>query len=70
MLDRLRITIIRSSRKTLALRVTGPDSAEVRAPRLMPKSQIDAFVGKRRAGCKSICSWPPSASRRPPPSPR
>ena len=47
MLDRLRITIIRSSRKTLALRVTGPDSAEVRAPRLMPKSQIDAFVRQK-----------------------
>lgn len=44
----LKITVIRSQRKTLALRLLGPDSAEVRAPLHMPQSQIEDFLQKQR----------------------
>ena len=43
----LHITVKRSSRKTLSLRLTGPDSAEVRAPLATPQSQIDDFLRRQ-----------------------
>ncbi len=45
----VKITVIRSDRRTLSLRVTGPDSAEVRAPLGLPRSRIDAFL-REKAG--------------------
>ena len=40
----MNLTIIRSNRKTITMRITGPDSVEVRAPLGMPQSQIDDFI--------------------------
>ena len=42
-------TIIRSNRKTITMRITGPDSVEVRAPLGMPQSQIDDFIERHQA---------------------
>ena len=49
MLDNIQITVFRSDRKSVALRVTGPNTAEIRAPRQMPQAEIDAFLRKNTA---------------------
>lgn len=45
----MNLTIIRSNRKTITMRITGPDSVEVRAPLGMPQSQIDDFIERYQA---------------------
>ena len=40
-------TLIRSDRRTLSLRIMADGKAEVRAPRFMPKSEIDRFVSSK-----------------------
>ncbi len=56
----IEITIIRSNRKSLALRITGPRSAEVRAPLDMPQARIDAFLNQHRAWLeKHMAAQPP-----------
>ena len=45
----MNLTIIRSSRKTISIRITGPDSVEVRAPRRMPQAQINDFIERHQA---------------------
>lgn len=40
----IKIHIIRSNRKTIALEITSQDQAIVRAPRLMPNVEIEKFV--------------------------
>ena len=45
----MNLTIIRSNRKTITMRITGPDSVEVRAPLGMPQSQIDDFIERHQA---------------------
>ena len=45
----LQITIIRSSRKTVAMRITGPNAVEIRAPKTMPQAQIDDFILQHQA---------------------
>ena len=45
----LQITIIRSSRKTVAMRITGPNAVEIRAPKTMPQAQIDDFIRQHQA---------------------
>lgn len=45
----IQITVIRSRRKTLALRITGTDTAEVRAPQWMTGAQIEAYVAQSRS---------------------
>ncbi len=58
----MKLTIIRSGRKTLSMRVTGPDTVEIRAPRETPQSQIDDFVKRHRAWLeKHLALTPPSA---------
>ena len=42
------IRLIRSGRKTMALEISAPDCVTVRAPRLMPRFAIDAFIAKHR----------------------
>ena len=44
----MNLTIIRSSRKTIAMRITGPDAIEIRAPWIMPQAQINDFVNKAK----------------------
>ena len=59
----MNLTIIRSNRKTIAMRITGPDSVEVRAPRRIPQSQIDDFIERHQAWiAKHIARIPPPAS--------
>jgi len=43
------IQIIRSSRKTISMRITGPNAVEIRAPRNMPQAQIDHFIQQHQA---------------------
>ena len=45
----MNLTIIRSDRKTISMRITGPDSAEIRAPRSIAQSQIDDFIKRHQA---------------------
>ncbi len=45
----IEITVVRGRRKTVALRVTGPHAAEIRAPADMPREQIDDFLNRHRA---------------------
>ena len=45
----MNLKIIRSNRKTISMRIIGPDSVEVRAPQSMPQSQIDAFIKRHHA---------------------
>ena len=40
-------TLVRSDRRTLSLRIMADGKAEVRAPRFMPKSEIDRFVSSK-----------------------
>ena len=40
----IRITVIRSNRKTLAIRVIGPDALEVRAPQRLTQKQIEDYL--------------------------
>ena len=49
MIENIRVTVVRTNRKTLALRVTDPDAIEVRAPRRVSQAQIDAFI-RQHAG--------------------
>ena len=59
----MNLTIIRSSRKTISMRITGPDAVEVRAPREMPQSQIDDFIKRHRTWLeKRLASAPQPAS--------
>ena len=44
----MKIEIIRSSRKTMSLEVTGDARVIVRAPLRMPKAQIDQFVKEKQ----------------------
>ena len=46
---RLQITVIRSDRKTLSIRVTGQDALEVRAPRRMTQKEIGECLRKNTA---------------------
>ncbi|MBR5111358.1 MAG: M48 family metallopeptidase [Clostridia bacterium] len=41
--------VIRSSRKTLSMRITGPDAVEIRAPKTVSQAQIDDFIREHRA---------------------
>lgn len=55
--DKMEYQLIRSARKTLALEVRG-GQVIVRAPQRLPRSQIDAFVGKHEkwiAGKLALC---------------
>ena len=45
----IRFTVIRSSRKTLAIRITGNDTLEVRAPRQLTNRQIEAYLRQNSA---------------------
>ena len=45
----IRITVIRSNRKTLALRVVGPDALEVRAPLRLSQRQIEDYLRQNAA---------------------
>ena len=59
----MNLTIIRSSRKTISLRITGPDAIEIRAPRNMPQAQIDDFLERHRSWIeKHIAGIPQPAS--------
>ena len=59
----MNLTIIRSNRKTIAMRITGPDSVEVRAPRRMPQAQINDFIERHRSWIeKHIARVPQPAS--------
>ena len=65
MLERnpMNLTIIRSNRKTIAMRITGPDTVEIRAPRRMPQAQIDDFIERHQAWLeKRIARIPQPAS--------
>lgn len=58
----MKLTIIRSSRKTLSMRVTGPDTVEIRAPRSTPQAQIDDFIRRHQAWLeKRLALMPPPA---------
>ena len=46
---RIQIQVIRSSRKTIAIRITGPNTVEIRAPRTMSQAQIDDFIQRHQA---------------------
>lgn len=61
---RITLTIIRSSRRTIQLKILSPDEAQVRAPLTMPLEAIHRFVRSKR-------SWlsrhlPPSTAPLPP----
>lgn len=43
------LEIIRSSRKTIAVQISGPHQVTVRAPRHMPQSAIQDFLAQHRA---------------------
>ena len=59
----MKLTIIRSNRKTIAMRITGPDTVEIRAPRRMPQAQIDDFIERHQAWIeKHIARIPQPAS--------
>ena len=45
----IQIQVIRSSRKTIAMRITGPNAVEIRAPRSMSQAQIDDFIRQHQA---------------------
>ncbi|MBR3108365.1 MAG: M48 family metallopeptidase [Clostridia bacterium] len=45
----IQVQVIRSSRKTIAMRVTGPNEVEIRAPRSMRQAQIDDFIRQHEA---------------------
>ena len=65
MLERnpMNLTIIRSNRKTIAMRIIGPDAVEIRAPRKMPQSQINDFIERHRSWIeKHIARIPQPAS--------
>jgi predicted metal-dependent hydrolase len=65
MLERnsMKLTIIRSNRKTISMRITGPDTVEIRAPRRMPQAQIDDFIKRHRSWIeKHIARIPPPVS--------
>ena len=59
----MKLTIIRSNRKTISMRITSPDAIEIRAPRRMPKSQIDDFIEQHQTWIeKHIARIPQPAS--------
>ena len=59
----MNLTIIRSNRKTISMRITGPDTVEIRAPRRMPQAQIDDFIERHQAWLeKRIARIPQPAS--------
>ena len=59
----MKLTIIRSNRKTISMRITGPDAVEIRAPRRMPQAQIDDFFERHQAWIeKHIARIPQPAS--------
>ena len=65
MLERnpMNLTIIRSNRKTIAMRITGPDAVEIRAPWKMPQSQINDFIERHQTWIeKHIARIPQPAS--------
>ena len=65
MLERnpMNLTIIRSNRKTIAMRITSPDAVEIRAPRRMPQSQINDFIERHQSWIeKHIARIPQPAS--------
>ena len=45
----IQMQVIRSNRKTLAMRITGPNQVEIRAPRTATKSQIDGFIRQHQS---------------------
>ena len=45
----IQIQVLRSSRKTIAMRITGPNAVEIRAPRTMSQAQIDGFIQQHQA---------------------
>ena len=45
----IQINVIRSSRKSIAMRITGPNAIEIRAPKNMPQAQIDAFIQQHQS---------------------
>ena len=45
----IQLQVIRSNRKTLAMRITGPNQVEIRAPRSATKSQIDDFIRQHQS---------------------
>ncbi len=45
----IQIQVIRSSRKTVSMRITGPNAVEIRAPRSMSQVQIDDFIRQHQA---------------------
>ena len=46
--ESIQFQVIRSSRKTVSMRITGPNAVEVRAPRSMTQAQIDDFIRHHR----------------------
>ncbi len=59
----MNLTIIRSNRKTISMRITGPDTIEIRAPRRMPQSQINVFIERQQTWIeKHMARIPPPAS--------
>ena len=58
----MNLTIIPGDRKTISMRVVGPDSVEIRVPRGMPQSLIDAFIQRHQAWLeKHLALAPPPA---------
>ena len=45
----IQIQVIRSSRKTLAMRITGPNTVEIRAPRSTTQAQINDFIRQHQS---------------------
>ena len=47
--NKIQIQVVRSNRKTISLRITGPGAAEIRAPRSVTQAQIDDFIRQHQA---------------------
>ena len=45
----IQIQVIRSDRKTISLRITGPNAVEIRAPKTVSQAQIDDFLRQHKS---------------------
>ena len=43
------LRVIRSDRKTISMRITGPCAVEIRAPKTVSQAQIDSFIKEHQA---------------------
>ena len=46
---KIQIQVVRSNRKTLSMRITGPGAVEIRAPKTVSQAQIDEFIRQHQA---------------------